>query len=432
MNLSSVSSLRFCLRLAPVLGALALALGVPPALGLAATPEPEGTVVRVLLSVRASQVTVRSRAAWHCCARGEQPTVDSLSPGAELTLRARGDAVEWRPAPDASPRQAPGAFLLAQGEDWLSLAAGRAERAVPGAVEVTARDGTLRVVNEVPLDDYVAAVMAAETSPSFHREALKAMAVAIRTYALKAYDKHGPWADVCDTTHCQIYPSAHRPTAALEAAVNATRGLVAWFDGAPIDAVYSTDCGGYTEASEYAWRRSSAVPYLRAVPDRPAPDAQPYCAIDRDHGWRLTLSAHRLRRLGGLEERAKPVLEMLVTTESGRAQQLRIRAADKATGKLFTGEEWRRALGEDTLRSLRFTVAMDEHGRATLTGTGWGHGVGLCQWGAEGYARSSAAPTFRDILAHYYRGVTVAESPIVASRNLARAGNPQALLLPAP
>lgn len=386
--------------------ALAVASGVRSDRIGYATPETGSRGVRVLTSHAGERLVVRGTGAWECCADGSAPLIDTLARNVDLTLTARHGQVEWRPTPDATTRRAPSAYLVPQLETELAVTAGSVTRRFLRPVVVYPEGNTLRVVEEVPLEEYVEASLSAEASPQFHPEALKAMAVAVRSYALRSGPKHSPWADVCEGSHCQNYAAARPAAAAIRTAVAATAGLVARYDGAIIEAIYSADCGGHTEASENAWA-GRALPYLRAFPDWPEAKGEPYCAIDPRHAWSWLIPAERLRRLAGLHANQIPVVEIVETTASDRVKRLRIVASDGTGGKSFTGEEFREAVGVNGVRSLRFTVRQEANGDATLLGTGSGHGVGLCQWGAHGYASSERSPTFEQILRRYYPGTTV-------------------------
>lgn len=317
--------------------------------------------------------------------------------------------------------------------DTVAVEANRVKRVYPGALVVTANAGKLSLVNECDLDRYTEGVLCGECPSLFHPEAIKAMAVAARSYSYrKAYLAKG---DLCDTTHCQVYKGVGSVAPSLKAAVEATRGVCAVYDGQVIDAVYSSDCGGYTEANENAWKGARPVPYLRPVEDAPEPAAEPYCAVNRSHHWRVLLSPVRLGNLFG---KLLPKLRLQVadTTESGRVRSLRLgpftfggdeapeAAATPMTSmfklpsltnnpllKTFTGEQWRKMLGLSVVKSLKFEIRESEKG-VELAGRGYGHGVGLCQFGANGMGRQGVA--YEEIIRHYYTGVDLSPAPSLA------------------
>jgi SpoIID/LytB domain protein len=157
--------------------------------------------------------------------------------------------------------------------------------------------------------------------------------------------------------------------------------------------------------------------------------------VNRSHSWTLPLSKTRLQSLFGKPEHTVRV-EVVETSESGRVRRLQLVPETRATenpdaaesgatekpiqsGRVFSGEEWRRALGLSNVKSLKFEVTESGTG-VQLSGQGYGHGVGLCQFGANGMARQGYA--FAEIVQHYYAGVSIAPAPTVEE---ARARLPQ-------
>jgi stage II sporulation protein D len=318
----------------------------------------------------------------------------------------------------------------------LTVQAGRVTRSYPDALVFSVSGSRLRLVNECSLEDYVGGVLVGECPASFRPEAIKAMAIAARSYTLRRAEALKASGGLCDTTHCQVYRGVGSVPASIREAVRATAGLYALYDGAVIDAVYCSDCGGHTEANEAVWEGSRPIPYLRPVPDAPAPGEREYCAINRSHSWSLTVPLERLRTLFG-KPAAALRLVLAELSASGRVRRVGIAppeavpAAEPEMGedpdreggapppdpckppvmpavveplKLFSGREWRDRLGLSSLRSLLFDVKETDVG-VELRGRGYGHGVGLCQFGAQGMALQGKS--FQEILKHYYTGITV-------------------------
>ncbi len=261
----------------------------------------------------------------------------------------------------------------------------------------------LTLINEVDLEEYLYGVLKMEISPTWPMEALKAQAVAARTLAVYLiqqgrYREEGY--DVRDTVESQVYAGINAEDPLTTQAVDATRGLILSSQGRPINAVYHADSGGHTEDSEYVWGRF--YPYLRGIPD-------PYSGDSPYSQWSLRMSLQeieeRLRRQGfsfeGIER-----IEPVQRSPSGRVTRVRITAA-RGNGEI-SGEQLRRALGYDLLRSTKFTILPlpGEVGPAVeFRGSGWGHGVGLPQWSARNMAISGR--TFEEILTYYYQGISV-------------------------
>lgn len=289
-----------------------------------------------------------------------------------------------------------------------------ADRPAPGGgIVVRVLVHTTGDIVSLPLEEYVAGVVAAEMPTSFELEALKAQAVIARTFTachLRSMGGQGvkdnPGADI--TTDIWSGGQAWMSKAEarrewgwfgfysrwtrVEEAVNATAGLVLTHNGVPIEAAYHSTCGGATENSEDVW--SEAVPYLRGV------DCD-WCAHSQWTEVVTEVTVGAMAKALGLDAgvlsagagQGRTYLEVTSVTPSGRAKTVRV-------GELVVrGLEFRRALG---LRSVRFTHTAEGDVIRFVT-SGYGHGVGLCQYGADGMARSGR--DFREILDHYYTDV---------------------------
>jgi len=276
--------------------------------------------------------------------------------------------------------------------------------ALPEHVSVRASG---RVV-EVPLETYVLGTVLAEVAPGAEPAAVAArifevQAIVARSYAAANRGRHGAGGfDFCDTTHCQVYDPARVRTARLSAAarraVQATAGQILSYARRPVEALFHADCGGSTAGADAVWG-GPPVPYLLPRVD----DLEP--AVHRH--WRWSTSADALR--AALQKDARTdvgrslrQVEIASRDESGRARQI-ILSGD--TNRLVRGEDFRqavvRAFGARSIQSTRLSVT-----RAGSTyvfeGTGFGHGVGLCQTGAA--ARSRRGDSAAAILAAYFVG----------------------------
>jgi SpoIID/LytB domain protein len=348
-------------------------------------------------------------------------------------------------------------------EPLFTVSAGRRARVYPGAVEVVpARGGAgtgLRLINEAPIEAYLRGVVAAEGSASFQPEALKALAIAARSYAERNRLRHDPVGELCDTVHCQVYPGVGRVPEKVARAVADTAGVVGLYSGAVIDAVFSADCGGRTRNNEDVWPSRAPIAYLRSVEDRPPAGGPDYCSVYRNHLLRLKLSPLQLGRLVGLStsDPGRVILEGIDRDGSGRVAALRVgavepqssgqsgvaprkstadeleageeplpceqegtRASGRAAGTAATARptdtrqitltQIRRLFG-DQLRGRLADATASADGGLELECRGLGHGVGLCQWGAQGMALPPYNHTCEEILQHYYRGITLGSAP---------------------
>jgi len=271
---------------------------------------------------------------------------------------------------------------------------------------VRARSG-LRVVAPVDLETYVQGVLAGEAATLKSPPALAAMAVLARTWALRSRGRHRAMGfDFCSLTHCQFFrlPSESQngsPSAATEA-VSKTAGLVLKYQGQLIDVYYTAHCGGVTEAAGDVWP-DRAAPYLPSVRD-------PYCVRSEQTSWQQTLPLETVkailrRRLGVALD--GPLRDLVIEQKNASGRVRRLRLVGGSTRRIDANEfryAVNRQLGWNTLKSNLYTV--ERRGdQLKFTGRGLGHGVGLCQTGAEQMGQMGIG--YEKILAHYFPGATV-------------------------
>ncbi|MCK9419293.1 MAG: SpoIID/LytB domain-containing protein [Nitrospirae bacterium] len=259
------------------------------------------------------------------------------------------------------------------------------------------KNGLLLVVNDLDLEEYLGGVIAAEIPPDWEFEALKAQAVASRTYAL--YEKRTagkkPY-HILATIMSQVYNGANGEQINAVRAVKETRGLILTYRGELIPAFYHANCGGHTENASLMW--GIDAPYLKGV------DCE--CQnILKDEFWEKRVSVFHvsaaLRRQGF---RVDDITAMSIAgiTPAGRVMNVTIRSARGAT--TVPAEIIRAALGTTEIPSLFFELELSE-GEAVFSGRGRGHGVGLCQWGAKEMA--GKGHDFKSILSRYYPGTVM-------------------------
>jgi stage II sporulation protein D len=271
---------------------------------------------------------------------------------------------------------------------------------------IRVRSVSENVTRELSLEEYVAGVLAGESSIEKEFEALKAQAVISRTFALKNLGRHAREGyDFCSTTHCQRFVVPNQKLhAAARRAVAATRGEVLRDrGGAPIDAYFSAACGGVTANIESLWG-VEAPEYLRGVRDD-------FCSAMPHRRWEQAIPAAELAKALQSDERTNvgPQLRNITVSKrdaTGRAEWLTIEGTRqiKVRGwdfKLIVG----RALGWQMIKSSRFDVLL-AGGGFIFRGGGFGHGLGLCQEGARGAARRGM--NYRQILSFYFPGTRLA------------------------
>ncbi|MGH7630857.1 MAG: SpoIID/LytB domain-containing protein, partial [Gemmatimonadales bacterium] len=285
---------------------------------------------------------------------------------------------------------------------------------------VLLRDRTgLTVVNRVPMESYLLGVVSAEMGrrgPA-EREAVRAQAVASRTYALRNL---GRWRaegfDLYATVFDQVYGGVGAETPEAREAVESTYGQVLTWNGGPIDAFFFSTCGGRTESGVNVFQGAD-VPYLQSVSDA-GPSGTAYCSISPRYRWREEWTGERLR---GVLRRSLPSVLSIDPSRVDQVRDVRVvsRTASDRVGLLsitlgresvdVEGRTVRQVLqtpAGELLRSTAFTLDVQRSGgrvaRLVAEGGGNGHGVGLCQWGAVGRAR--AGQDYQQILSAYYGG----------------------------
>lgn len=282
----------------------------------------------------------------------------------------------------------------------------RVESDPPGLVRVNSRayrgelvirkerENGIRVINALDLEDYLRGVIREEISPQWPIGALKAQAVVARTYALRQIlDNKDQSFDLRCTTESQMYGGQGREDPRCDLAVENTQGIILTYEGKPVTTFYHAACGGHTEDASYVWSYNHSS--LQGVPCS-------YCWYHPVYVWQISLKKEDIRR--ALARLGYPVKEIeaitpLTRTKTNRILRLEIRHDESRI--LMEGKKFRQAMGYELIRSTNFTVKK-ENGGFTFSGKGWGHGVGLCQWGAKGMA--DRAFSYEAILQHYYPG----------------------------
>lgn len=335
--------------------------------GLAASAWAKGAgEVRVLLLESRAPVEIRSASVVH--------RVGLAPKTLELVVDGRAAGPVWRSRGDGP---------------WRVGA-----RHYRGRLELRSSLGQILVVNHVELEDYVVATVGGEMPASWPPQALRAQAVATRTYALYQRDRRQgePW-DVQATELSQVYHGIESESATTRRAAAATRGEILTHAGRPILAAFHSTSGGRTASASEVWGRS--LPYLDSV-DVEFEEEAPFTY------WRTVFPPETLNGvLASLGTDLGPVdrLEVQSRTESGRVA--RIVAGGPSRRVVLGGDQLRTLVETLGLRSRLFDIRSTPQGFA-FVGSGFGHGVGMSQWGARELARRGAS--YQRILARFYPG----------------------------
>lgn len=380
-------------------------------------------IIRVALATSAPRAQVSARGDYRLFAEGGSALIANPQAGVTYTIerdgsrlravRENGVATAWRGGP---------LVVSTVDEDAPVVYDGRSYR---GELWIVPVDSGLRVINRLFVEDYLRSVVPAEIGarPAEEHAAAEAQAVAARSYVftrlgslrdMRGYDVVAGVAD-------QVYRGVATERPVTDLAVSATMGLVLYYNGRAVSAPYSSTCGGSTAAAGEVFR-ANEEPHLRRVSDRIPGSDRFFCENAPRFKWTRSLEGDVLERAMATYLRryarsgSGPVgvvrdVRVESFTPSGRAVAILV---DTDAGRFrVQGNDTRYVLRPpdgEMLNSTYFTLAArTQNGRVrslTVNGGGYGHGVGMCQWGAIGRAR--AGHDFRSILLAYYPGTTIA------------------------
>jgi len=352
------------------------------------TPGTSGPVVRVLLDRYRGKkmVTLTAASSWTVRALSGTAT-GSLPAGTVIVTCADGGLVF-----NGMVRTA-GAVVMVATDQAIE------RRPYRGQLALHPEGGAVTVVNHLPLEDYLCGVLPLEVSPAWAPEALKSMAVVARTYAVMQRQKARlPIADLDDTVNSQVYGGRWVEHPATTIAVRATAGMVLVRDDEPIWTFFHSTCGGRTASGADVFGGTS--PACKSV-------ACDWCKAGRHFAWETNLPrATVIAKL--TPQLPKGFLDQpLIAVEAGRkwncgrvAEMIFVNAAQVRAP--LDMRIVRRELGWDVVKSqfVRIELAGEQ---VNFKGNGHGHGVGLCQWGAQG--QGLAGRTVQEILSFYYNAV---------------------------
>jgi stage II sporulation protein D len=377
--------------------------------------------IRVAIMVTEPRISATGAFTWY----------DAQS-GSALAVARGGD--QWRVERDAAGARVRAISPAGSPTSWQRVLQVRAATGLltvnakryRGSLAVVPVDTGLVVVNRLGIEDYLRGVVPIElgTRAEAERAALETQTVAARTYAYNRMASSGeqPF-DVKGSIADQAYGGYEVEYPLANGAIDRTRGLVLLYDGRPANAVYSSTCGGTTARASEVWRATPDQPYLVAVSDAIAGTDRHYCDIAPRFRWTRSLAAAEVD--AALAQYLAAYASGGPNGSPGRARMISVRsrtATDRvdvldvetdAGTYVVRKNDTRyvlRAPGGETLNSTYFSVEPEIASdgalrRITLRGRGYGHGVGMCQWGAIGRAR--AGQSFRTILRTYYPGTTV-------------------------
>jgi len=269
-----------------------------------------------------------------------------------------------------------------------------------GTFIIKKKKGELLLINNVGLSRYLYGVLPAEVPPGWHSEALKAQAVAARTFAVnkKINNKNKDY-DLNCTVLSQVYKGLDIEHEQTNRAVDKTEGEIISYRGKVIQAFFHANSGGKTASSEEVW--GGKLNYLKAVDDR-------YAERGSHYTWEISMPPSEISEAlskKGIETGEIYEIKVMDRSESGRVGKMNI--VGSSGRKILKGKNFRSCLGVNNLRSTNFDVTRDG-GAFLFKGYGWGHGVGLSQEGAKEMAERGRS--YKDIITHFYPGTKVVKT----------------------
>jgi stage II sporulation protein D len=267
-----------------------------------------------------------------------------------------------------------------------------------GHLTIIKSGNKINIINVLPIEDYIKSVLPIETSAKWNIEALKSQAVISRTYAIANLNKHSAQGfDVCSTVHCQVYGGISVEADSCNKAVLKTQCKILSYNGKFAHTVFHANCGGHTEDPKYIWKWKDTPPYLKGV-------KCDYCTAAPYTKWEKTLNESFIRaqlsdnNIGKIKS-----IKIKGKTSAGAAKKLKI---THSKGEVtLNAYQFRLAVDAWQIKSHGFDFIKTDGDKFYFKGRGWGHKVGLCQWGAKGMAEKNK--TYKEILAYFYPGTII-------------------------
>lgn len=275
------------------------------------------------------------------------------------------------------------------------------KRLFKGSINLIRKDNNkILVINELGLEDYVRGVLTHEVAFWWPMDALKAQAVIARSYALyqKQFTKNKDF-DLTADIYSQVYGGASSERWRANRAVDLTRSQVLKFNGSLFPTYYHATCSGHTEDANMLWK-IDILPLKGVVCN--------FCADSPHFSWQASMPLEEIKtklmqnnfNIGEITE-----IRILGRNNSGRITELEIKDRDKPV--VISAKDFRQIIGPNVIRSTNFNVRTDSD-IAYFGGLGWGHGVGLCQWGV--YFMAKEGYKYDEILNFYFPGSSLSSS----------------------
>lgn len=271
-----------------------------------------------------------------------------------------------------------------------------------GSICILLKEKEILIINKVKLDFYLYGVLPSEIIPNWHKECLKAQAVAARTFAIfNKLNSKSPYYDLDSNILSQVYKGANVETKKTNEAVDETKDEIITYNGEVIQAFFHANSGGKTATSEEVW--GGKIKYLKSKDDE-------FCKKEKNYKWDISLSSEKISEklkknkivTGEIYD-----IKILERSESNRIKSLKIYGSSGSI--TIKGKDFRSFLGGNNIKSTNFYI-FKKNNNFIFHGYGWGHGVGLSQEGAKGMAENGW--DYKKILKYFYSGVDIVKAKL--------------------
>jgi len=263
---------------------------------------------------------------------------------------------------------------------------------------VKSEEGKITVVNVLELEEYLKGVVSKEISDRWPLEAIKAQAIVARTYTLyiKKQKKY-PFYDLTSDISSQVYGGQTAEKYRTNLAVDQTRGLVLIYNKTILPAYYHATCGGFTEDASELW--GDSMPPL-------AGKVCEFCKESPHFFWKRNVRLKDIQDQLNAQGYSLGLIKEITVVERNKSQRIKELKIATRDGKevVISGKDFRNIVGPNLIKSNNYVIEMKGY-YVDFLGKGWGHGIGLCQWGANFMARQNYS--FDQILEYYYPGVEI-------------------------
>ncbi|MFC1807736.1 SpoIID/LytB domain-containing protein [Candidatus Omnitrophota bacterium] len=262
---------------------------------------------------------------------------------------------------------------------------------------IRTKEGLLRAINIVGLEDYLRGVLYHEVSHRWPIDTIKAQAIVSRTYALyKAGENINKDYFLKADTSSQVYGGAYAEKYRTDKAIDETRGQVLMYKGKILPAFFHSTCGGKTEAVHRLWKLKTKP--LKGV-------NSPYCVNGPYYSWEDSISLPEIeKKLGTTKYKITGLYSIKIKGRNGSGRITNLLLIGRRKKVKISAKDFRHILGSVLIKSTNFEISIKDN-KVYFTGKGWGHGVGMCQWGA--FAMAKKRFSVKDILKHFYPGVKI-------------------------